>query len=192
MAPRNDRRQQILTQACAVFARKGYHGTTVDDIVEATGIARGTFYLYFSDKRAAFDELVARLFTRLAMNIQHVDVDRPVIPQIEENIRRILQVALEEREITTLLVTRSYGGDPELDLGVRNFFREIEKLLIESLLDGQQRGLVRPGGAQLLAFFTLGGLKEVLFQISNGALTAGVEDLVATITSLLQTGLLIL
>ena len=49
-----ERRQQILTVARDVFARRGYHAAKIDDIVAAAGIARGTFYLYFEDKRAIF------------------------------------------------------------------------------------------------------------------------------------------
>ncbi len=41
------RRREILDVARGVFAEKGYHHTHVADIIEAAGIARGTFYLYF-------------------------------------------------------------------------------------------------------------------------------------------------
>ena len=54
--PKAERRQQILTVARDVFARRGYHQSTIDDIVAEAGVARGTFYLYFEDKPTDMDE----------------------------------------------------------------------------------------------------------------------------------------
>ena len=39
------------------------------------GVARGTFYLYFEDKRAIFEEIVDRTFMRLGLAIVRVDPD---------------------------------------------------------------------------------------------------------------------
>src|ERR1700680_951270 len=66
-------RQQILTHARDVFAKRGYYAAKIDDIVAAAGIARGTFYLYFEDKRAIFEEIVDRTIARLGMSIVRVD-----------------------------------------------------------------------------------------------------------------------
>ncbi|MFN2190288.1 MAG: helix-turn-helix domain-containing protein, partial [Candidatus Promineifilaceae bacterium] len=41
-------------------AEKGYHAATVDDITRAAGVAKGTFYLHFSEKAAVFYELIRR------------------------------------------------------------------------------------------------------------------------------------
>jgi AcrR family transcriptional regulator len=51
---REARRAQILESALTVFATKGYHETSVTDLVDAAGVARGTFYLYFDSKEAIF------------------------------------------------------------------------------------------------------------------------------------------
>ncbi|HMI90834.1 MAG TPA: helix-turn-helix domain-containing protein, partial [Polyangiales bacterium] len=52
---REERRQQILACSRDAFAELGYQTVTVDDVVERASIARGTFYLYFDDKRAVLD-----------------------------------------------------------------------------------------------------------------------------------------
>ena len=41
----------ILEAARAVFARKGFHDATVDEIAETAGVAKGTVYLYYPSKR---------------------------------------------------------------------------------------------------------------------------------------------
>ena len=55
---KEERREQLLTAALRVFGRHGYHGTRVETIITAAGVARGTFYLYFEDKRALFAALM--------------------------------------------------------------------------------------------------------------------------------------
>ena len=55
---RESRRAAVLAVARRLFSQKGYHATSIHDIIEAAEIARGTFYLYFESKRAIFDELL--------------------------------------------------------------------------------------------------------------------------------------
>lgn len=45
---------EILEAAHKLFARKGFHQTTMDDIAVEAGVAKGTLYLYFRSKRAIY------------------------------------------------------------------------------------------------------------------------------------------
>lgn len=55
------RRDQLLDAAERLFAEKGYAETTVADIAEAAGVAKGTFYLYFPSKEHCVTALGERL-----------------------------------------------------------------------------------------------------------------------------------
>lgn len=52
---------KILEIARLVFARQGYHKTTVKDITQAAGLGYGTFYLYFKDKKDVFNALLEQV-----------------------------------------------------------------------------------------------------------------------------------
>src|SRR3954467_7241650 len=56
-----ERKQQLLESAGALFAERGYSETRVIDIVEAAGVAKGLFYWYFENKEALFRELVENI-----------------------------------------------------------------------------------------------------------------------------------
>jgi AcrR family transcriptional regulator len=191
MAPRIDRRQQLLVKARDVFAKNGYHAATVDDIIAAAGVARGTFYLYFSDKRAAFEELVDRFFARIAMGIQRVNTGEPVESQVRANIRNILSLLLEDRAMAKILLADAVGVDPAFDAKLRRFYDEIESLFIESLIEGQSLGLVRPGDPRLMMYFTLGGMKETLFQVVSRGLDYPVQPIEDAVYSFLVQGCLV-
>ncbi len=54
------RKNEILDAAEALFARKGYVGTTINDILSMLGIAKGTFYHYFASKEELMEAMVTR------------------------------------------------------------------------------------------------------------------------------------
>lgn len=60
------RRNQILDAAAQVFARKGYHATTIRDIARVAGIADGTIYNYFENKQ----KLLLGIFDRMRESVQ--------------------------------------------------------------------------------------------------------------------------
>jgi AcrR family transcriptional regulator len=165
---KSERRQQILAHARDVFAKNGYHESKIDDIVQAAGVARGTFYLYFEDKRAVFEEIVDRAFAQIGMAVVRVDPNdkaRSVAEQVRENLRRIVLVLLEDQATTKILLSDAMGVDPAFDRKLRAFYEVAEKLLVESLEDGQKLGLIAPGDPRMLAYFMMGALKEMTFQV---------------------------
>jgi AcrR family transcriptional regulator len=58
-------RARLLDAAELVFTELGYHEASIVKIVQAAGVAPGTFYLYFSTKRDIFDEVVEDLNRRV-------------------------------------------------------------------------------------------------------------------------------
>jgi AcrR family transcriptional regulator len=70
--PAAERRAAILSAALEVFAERGYHGTSIDDVAQAAGVSKALIYEYFSSKRelhgTLLGEHVAELFARLQAN----------------------------------------------------------------------------------------------------------------------------
>ena len=55
----NETAQAIVDAAISHFAKKGYAGTSIKEIIEATGTSKATLYYYFASKeillRKAFE-----------------------------------------------------------------------------------------------------------------------------------------
>jgi AcrR family transcriptional regulator len=188
-----ERRQQILSNARDVFAKRGYHAAKIDDIVAAAGVARGTFYLYFEDKRAIFEEIVDNTFSRLGLAVMRVDTEHPsrtVADQIEENIQRIVHALLEDPATTKILLSDAVGLDPEFDRKLLFFYEEVGKLLEASLADGQERGIVAAGDARVYAIMTLGAVKEIMYHVVMRGLDYPEDRIVAEIFRFLAAGYL--
>jgi AcrR family transcriptional regulator len=56
-----DTKEMLLQAALALFADKGYEGTSVRDIARSVGLSESGLYAHFSGKRAIFDAVFARL-----------------------------------------------------------------------------------------------------------------------------------
>lgn len=63
---REERAAAILDAAAALFVAKGVAATSIDDIVEQAGVAKGTFYHYFQDRAAMLEALRQRYAQRFA------------------------------------------------------------------------------------------------------------------------------
>ncbi len=69
---RAERRQQVIESAKEIFSKKGFHKTSIADIVQKAGIARATFYLYFKNKRNLFHSLLEFLLQELDRRVETI------------------------------------------------------------------------------------------------------------------------
>jgi AcrR family transcriptional regulator len=185
-----ERHRELLRAARDVFATKGYHDAKVDDIVAAAKVAKGTFYLYFSDKRSVFAELVDLLFARMGAAIVRVDPGSDVEGQVKHNIRAIVAVLLDDPPLSQILLSYAPGLDPAFVAKIRSFYDGVKTLLQAALEEGQKLGIVADGDTKLYATFTLGALKEVVLETSTLVEARPREEIVSGLFELLQAGYL--
>jgi len=167
---RQARREQVLRHAKRIFARKGYHRTNIADIISRAQIARGTFYLYFQNKKDLFEQLLAQVLNELRHRIQRLRVgpgEPDPIEQLRNNLKRVLNFVLAERELTDILLNHSMGFDRELDARIRDFYEKVADQIQRSLDLGIEMNLVRRCDTRAVAYCILGGIKEVVGQASR-------------------------
>jgi AcrR family transcriptional regulator len=63
------RKEQILKAATEVFVRKGYTDATIPEIAKSCGLAAGTLYIYYSNKREIFIAVIESLIVRPLVDI---------------------------------------------------------------------------------------------------------------------------
>jgi AcrR family transcriptional regulator len=72
---REDTRQQVLVAAARVFARNGFHATSLESVAEEAGFSRGAVYYNFADKEELFLELLDRRCAERAQDLRQVFAD---------------------------------------------------------------------------------------------------------------------
>jgi AcrR family transcriptional regulator len=162
---REVRKKQILDAAQDVFASRGYHGTSVSDLVEAAGVARGTFYLYFPSKAAIFQELVEDLLQQLRASIRGVDTRpgaAPIPEQLRATVQRVLETLAANRALCRILFREALSTDTDVETRLDRFYESLLRYLQEALENGQRLGFVRPIDTRVAALCALGSVKEVV------------------------------
>lgn len=73
----NQKRDQLLQAAERLMLRRGYWGTSVDDVCRAVGVSKGAFFHYFEDKEqlalAALDQFVFKMVSRVREAVAGMD-----------------------------------------------------------------------------------------------------------------------
>jgi AcrR family transcriptional regulator len=169
--PNGTRKPQILAAATRCFARHGYHATSVGMIIAEAKVARGTFYLHFTSKKAIFDELLDGFLADISMAVRKIviphdprDLWPSLIEQIRGNVARVLDVLLESRDLAKILLSEAMGADKGYDARLKEFYRNLLAFAELSIARGVGIGVVRPLDPRLGATFTLGAVKEMIYR----------------------------
>jgi TetR/AcrR family transcriptional repressor of nem operon len=83
---------EVLSKARRVFAAQGYNGTSIDELVRATGLMRGSIYKAFGSKRNLFVLLLADAaddFQRTEVNLDILTVALMDLAAHDREIRKL-------------------------------------------------------------------------------------------------------
>lgn len=90
-----DRRNEILDTAEQLFFTKGYSKTTVNDMLQAIGIAKGTFYYYFKSKEEVMDAVVMRFIETGVVVAKKIAMDKDLTVH-----EKLLQIIMAQKPNT--------------------------------------------------------------------------------------------
>lgn len=102
------RRTEILDTAQRLFYTKGYENTTVQNIIDEIGIAKGTFYHHFNSKEELLDALIIRLMEQSLTILEPILADKQLtaLEKLHSFFNEVSNLKIEnESLIRTLLPT---------------------------------------------------------------------------------------
>lgn len=169
-ARREQRRSLILAAATKVFKDKGYHATSVGDIIDAAQIARGTFYLYFTNKREIFAALSAGFLAEIRGSVRKISLAPEAgepLAQMRANFRRVIHTVLEHEDLATI-VLRDDALDAEARVQADRFYDQVIDLIGQAVRVGHRLGIARECDETIIAVSALGALKEILTRMLAG------------------------
>ena len=178
----------MLRHAKRIFARKGYHRTNVADIIARARIARGTFYLYFENKKDLFEEFLEQVVGELTDRIQRIRPgpgEADPVDRLRANLTRVLRYVLSGANSPTSCSTIRPDSTHELDDKIQDFYDRIAALIKRSLDLGIEMNLVRDSDTRAVSYAILGGIKEVVGMLSR----SDAPDIAALVEEILGFGL---
>ena len=191
---KQERRRQIMNAAKHVFAEAGYHGASINSIIEKAQIARGTFYLYFESKAAVFDSILDQAMADLRARIHRIEVDDPSAqaPQVQlrEQVMATLDYIVRDRPLATLLLSAGHTPDAEAAERLDQFYAEVRDLLRRAMQSGMEIGLLRKVEPELAAAAMLGMIRGVIEQLIRDPSPPAVDVVVAEVLMVALRGVL--
>lgn len=142
-------RQEIIRKAAPLFNQKGYEGTALSDLMEATGLEKGGIYRHFDSKQELAGEAFDHAW-KLAMDTRFEGIDE--IPNAVDRLRKFVWNFRERRSGLVaggcpLLNTaiESDDGNPQLRGKARQALHSWLDRLQAIVEGGQRRGEIRSG-----------------------------------------------
>lgn len=172
--PKEERRQEILEAALRAFGEKGYDKTSVNDIVKASGLSKGTLYWYFENKQAIFIALVRRVFDDMWGVFGKVMTEISDLPPPERMRRMFESMHLMVDEISQYsglysdFFTQAWQQQPIREVlleAYQHYITDFEAVIEEGIRDGYFRQV----DARLVATTIAGALDGYWFQQLLGA-----------------------
>jgi AcrR family transcriptional regulator len=179
-AQREVRRKALVDAALEVFSTRGVEAASVDDIVQAAGVAKGTFYLYFNTKHDAINAVAEQMVDSVG---DHVEAAANAAGRSPVDRLLALGKALQD------IGRQPYEGDV-----VRRFHRpenqavhdrvseqiiaRLAPTLSRIIADGIDADLFRPQDPRLAATFVLGSFASLHHVVSGpGDMPAAIAQL---------------
>ena len=162
-----ENRRIILESAKKVFAKKGFHSATMEEISELAEFSKGAIYNYFKNKETLFFELIDEKINEI-LNIVRENVSQ--IEDPKEKINRVIDTMLnffeDEKETFRILDTETAILDArdksKYVKKIRKKYFEYNDFICNIMKEGISIGLLKDIDPQLLTLQLTGLINQIV------------------------------
>jgi AcrR family transcriptional regulator len=130
--PAARRREQLLEVALHVFAARGFHHTSMNDVAEAAGVTKPVLYQHFTSKRALYLELLELVSHRLMAAIDDAtSAAAGPREQVERGLRAYFRFVVDSPDEYQLM----FGGGTRRDAEFAQEAARLERSIAEVIAD---------------------------------------------------------
>jgi AcrR family transcriptional regulator len=153
-------REEVLDAAAAVFAREGYHASSLDLVAERLGVTRQAFYYHFRSKR----EILGALFDDVMRTLETTAVDVSVEPgssRFLAMVRAHVDVVVGDTDVAALLVHERAEVAKIAGIDAVDRRRAYVEHFVAAYRADADAGLLEPQNAELVVDFFIGAANSV-------------------------------
>src|SRR3954454_2450023 len=99
-----ERKRELTRQAARLFARKGYHGTSIGDLAEAVGVQKGSLYAHIDSKEDLLYETMLAGAEAFHGALDALDERAPATERLRLALRAHLRLVAEQLDVATVFV----------------------------------------------------------------------------------------
>ena len=173
---RLQRAQTLRVAALGLFLERGIESVAIDDIVERANVAKGSFYRYYTDKRALVSEIMAPLYSKLTEALEHCERALGAAKDDAELHGAYLQMAtelagvlFENLEVVRLYIQESRAPSVAARVPVCELAEHLADWAYKLTVVAEDRGLLRAVNARVTGVSVLGAIERLLFESLRGS-----------------------
>jgi AcrR family transcriptional regulator len=163
------KRADLQAAALSLFLRHGFSATSIEQIVAAAGVARGTFYLYFEDKEAVFRALVGGVLDPAADALiearQALD-EATTADEATAAYERLGEALIEDvsgHMGQTLLYYREFRHPGPIGEWLRMRGAQLDAFVGDLVASQMEHGLLRRADARVVALAIAGAIDRLVW-----------------------------
>ena len=147
----NKTKRKIFETSMKLFAEKGYDATSIEDITETVGVAKGTLYYHFTSKEEIFDFLVEEGIKLLQNS---VDIKIAKYSNYLDKIKAIILIQIKivnkYENLINIILTQLWGKEKRNQKCQKLIYDYIDK--IEDIVKiGLSKGQIKGDDAKIIA-----------------------------------------
>lgn len=147
----NRTKRKIFETSMELFAKKGYDGTSVEEITSIVGIAKGTLYCHFSSKEEIFNFLVDEGMKLLKNSIEIKTAKyENAIDKIKAIILIQIKITVKYENLITMVISQMWGKE-ERNIRCKNCFLDYIKIIESVVKQGIEKGEIHEGDPEVIA-----------------------------------------
>lgn len=135
---------EVADAAMRIFWSKGYAATSIQDLLEVTGLSRSSLYNSFDSKHGIFQYALRRYHDQTAALVALLAQDGPALERVRELLKSIVKDELRDQSCAGCLVANTAlelgGRDDAVTALLGEHFAVLEAALTSLMKRGQQQG----------------------------------------------------
>jgi AcrR family transcriptional regulator len=147
---RADQRRRLVRAAIDEFAARGYHRTSVEDIVRSAHTSRTAFYAFFDNREDAMYGALQTCLRGLLDTVRHALLQtRPDQDITEVGVRAYVEWLVADPAAARIILLEGVGTSPEVNALRSRIRREVAELIRDHWADYDPEGASSPQAAAL-------------------------------------------
>jgi len=143
----NNTERKILKASLELFVRKGYHGTSIGDIMSKVGMTKGAFYSHFDSKGSLFLKLISDYRTLFLNEIFAATNSGGgnALDKIHRVFSSLAKFAVENTDLCVFLtfLTTEMKADVDFEPVLRSVYVDYQKFIAELIRQGIKQGIIK-------------------------------------------------
>lgn len=160
------RREAILAAALDEFSERGFAAARLDDVARRAGVAKGTIYLYFTDKENLFQELIRAILAPLVSALEAMGGKDMPLPALAEHMADLFVREIYEtrrKDVVRLMISEGRRFPKLAEFYYREVLGRIMSAMRATLRRAADRGEVPEAVVQFPQIVVAPGLVAIIW-----------------------------